>query len=86
MKTRESISAKLKELLVTQMGIDVSQMSPNAEYGVDLTMDSLDFIEMTMALETAFKIAIKDEDAEKWKTVKDTVDYLCQRLGAPVTQ
>jgi acyl carrier protein len=68
--------ARIKEIIVEQLGVDESQITPDASFIDDLGADSLDTVELVMAFEEEFDIEIPDEDAEKIRTVRDVMDYL----------
>ena len=70
------IPAKVKEVIVEQLGVDPEKVKPEASFIDDLGADSLDIVELVMAMEESFEIEIPDEDAEKLKTVQDVADYL----------
>ena len=70
------IQDKVKQIIVDQLSVEDSEVTPNASFVDDLGADSLDRVELIMAFEEAFDIEIPDEDAEKIKTVKDAVDYI----------
>jgi acyl carrier protein len=67
---------KIKEIIVEQLGVSAEQVKPEARFIDDLGADSLDTVELIMALEEEFEIEIPDEDAEKMVTVGDAVNYL----------
>lgn len=67
---------KVKEIVVDQLGADEADVKPEASFVDDLDADSLDVVELIMALEEEFNIEIPDEDAEKIATVGDAVDYI----------
>jgi len=71
-----SIDAKVKEIIVEQLGVDANQVTDEASFVDDLGADSLDTVELVMALEEQFDIEIPDEDAEKISTVSDAIEYL----------
>lgn len=71
-----SVEAKVKQIIVEQLGVDEAQVESTASFVDDLGADSLDIVELVMAFEEAFDLDIPDEDAEKIKTVKDAVDYI----------
>jgi len=72
----QSIDDKVKAIIVEQLGVDPEEVSADASFVNDLGADSLDTVELVMALEEAFKIEISDEDAEKIHTVGDAVKYI----------
>jgi acyl carrier protein len=76
------IAQKVKQIIVEQLGVDESQVDDNASFVDDLGADSLDIVELVMAFEEAFEIEIPDEDAEKIITVKDSIDYIQNRVSA----
>ena len=67
---------KVKQIIVEQLGVDESEVTPTASFIDDLGADSLDTVELVMALEEGFGIEIPDEDAEKITTVKDAISYI----------
>ena len=71
-----SIEERVKQIIVEQLGVEESEVTPNASFVDDLGADSLDTVELVMAFEEAFEIEIPDEDAEKIRTVKDATDYI----------
>ncbi|RJP56505.1 MAG: acyl carrier protein [Candidatus Auribacter fodinae] len=73
---RMSVEAKVKEIIVEQLGVNADEVTPDASFVEDLGADSLDQVELVMALEEAFKAEIPDEAAEKLKTVGDAVKYI----------
>jgi acyl carrier protein len=70
------IPAKVKEVIVEQLGVDAEKVRSEASFIDDLGADSLDIVELVMAMEEEFDIEIPDEEAEKLKTVSDVVSYL----------
>ncbi len=75
------IEAKVKEIIVEQLGVDEAQVNPEASFIDDLGADSLDTVELVMAFEEKFDIEIPDEDAEKMRTVGDATEYLKSKLA-----
>jgi len=76
-----SVEAKVKEIIVEQLGVDENQVDDSASFVDDLGADSLDIVELVMAFEEAFDMDIPDEDAEKITTVKDAVEYINGKKG-----
>ncbi len=76
-----SIEEKVKSIIVDQLGVNETEVTPSASFVDDLGADSLDTIELVMAFEEAFSIEIPDEDAEKIKTVKDATDYVAAHVN-----
>jgi len=72
----QKIFEEVKKVVVEQLGVSESEVSREASFVDDLGADSLDTVELVMALEEAFSIEIPDEDAEKIKTIGDTVSYI----------
>lgn len=76
-----TVFERVRDLIVEQLGVDASQVRPDANLVDDLNADSLDLVELIMSMEEEFsrgggKVEIEDEDAEKILTVQDAVDYL----------
>lgn len=71
-----SVFDKVKKTIVEQLGVDEDEVTLDASITDDLGADSLDQVELVMALETEFNLDIPDEDAEKIKTVGDAVRYI----------
>lgn len=71
-----SVEEKVKELIVEQLGVEPGQVTDTAKFVDDLGADSLDTVELVMALEEEFGIEIPDEDAEKIVSVSDAVNYI----------
>ena len=67
---------RVKEIIAEQLGVDGDQVTENASFTDDLGADSLDTVELVMALEEEFDLEIPDEDAEKIVTVGDAIKYL----------
>jgi acyl carrier protein len=71
-----AVADKVKEIIVTKLGVEESQITPGASFTNDLGADSLDTVELIMEFERAFNITIEDSDAEKIQTVGDAITYL----------
>ena len=71
-----TVEEKVKEIIVDQLGVDDKQVTTSASFIDDLGADSLDTVELVMALEEEFDIEIPDEDAEKIAMVQDAIDYI----------
>jgi acyl carrier protein len=67
---------EVKEVIVEQLNVSSDEVKPESRFVEDLGADSLDVVEMIMALEEKFEIEIPDSEAEKIKTVQDVVDYI----------
>ena len=67
---------KIKQIIADQLGIPDGDISNESSFVEDLGADSLDIVELIMAMEEEFEIEISDEDAEKLLTVQDTIDYI----------
>ena len=76
------IEAKVKEIIVEQLGVDAEKVTPDASFVDDLGADSLDTVELIMALEEEFGIEIPDDAAEKIATVGDAAEYLKKNVEA----
>lgn len=74
-----SVSEKVKKIVVEQLGVSEDQVTEDAKFIEDLGADSLDQVELVMALEEEFGSDIPDEDAEKLSTVGDTIKYIEER-------
>ena len=71
-----SVEEKVKSIIMEQLGVDAEEVTPEASFVNDLGADSLDTVELVMALEEAFKIEISHEDAEKITTVGEAIKYI----------
>jgi acyl carrier protein len=74
----ESVETRVKKIIVDQLSVEEDQVKPEAKFVDDLGADSLDVVELVMALEEEFKIEIPDEEAEKIATVQNAVDYIAK--------
>ncbi|HUV30910.1 MAG TPA: acyl carrier protein [Acidobacteriota bacterium] len=73
-----SVEERVKEIIVEQLGVDAGQVKEDAKFVEDLGADSLDTVELVMALEEEFSLEIPDEDAEKITSVGDAIKYINQ--------
>jgi len=71
-----SVEERVKEIIVEQLGVEAAQVTERAKFVDDLGADSLDTVELVMALEEEFSIEIPDEDAEKIVSVGDAINYI----------
>lgn len=77
-----AVESKIKAIIAEQLGVKPEEVTPNASFVDDLGADSLDTVELIMALEEEFNIEIPDEDAEKMKTVGDAIKYIEEKATA----
>ncbi len=75
------IEARIKDLLVSELGLDASKVVPEATFEEDLEVDSLGVVELLMALEDEFGVKIPDEEAEEIRTVSEAVDVVAAKLA-----
>ena len=75
-----AVAEKVKKMIVEQLGVSESEVVPEAKFIDDLGADSLDIVELVMALEDEYGIEIPDEDAEKIETVGDAVKYIEEHM------
>ena len=71
-----TIENRVKEIVVEQLGVNPEQITPEAKFVEDLGADSLDTVELVMALEEEFGVEIPDEDAEKLQNVREAYKYI----------
>lgn len=74
------IESRVKKIVVEQLGVKEDEVTTDASFVDDLGADSLDTVELVMALEEEFETEIPDEDAEKIVTIKDAVNYISNRM------
>ncbi len=78
----DKIEARVKKIIAEQLGVEEAKVVPEASFVEDLGADSLDTVELVMALEEHFETEIPDEDAQKILTVKDAIDYVSAKSVA----
>ena len=78
----DSIESRVKDIIVTELGVEEDQVTNEASFMEDLGADSLDTVELVMALEEEFGIDISDSDAEQMRTVGDAVRYINAATGS----
>jgi len=79
---KKEIIERVKQIISEQLGVDEAEVTPSASFTDDLGADSLDQVELVMALEEAFDLSISDEDTEKILTVQDAIDYVDKHAKA----
>lgn len=77
----ENIEERVKKIIIEQLAVDASEVTSDAQFVQDLGADSLDTVELVMALEEEFDIEVPDEDAEKIQTVGQAIDYITNKLS-----
>ena len=77
-----AVESKIKTIIAEQLGVKPEEVTPNASFVDDLGADSLDTVELIMALEEEFNVEIPDEDSEKMKTVGDAIKYIEDKATA----
>lgn len=76
-----SVEERVKKIVIEQLGVKEEEVKPASSFVDDLGADSLDTVELVMALEEEFECEIPDEEAEKITTVQQAVDYINEHLG-----
>jgi acyl carrier protein len=79
---REDVLTKIQEITADRLGVDETDVTPDASFREDLEADSLDLVELIMELEEQFGMEIPDEEAEKITTVEEAVDYVVEHQPA----
>jgi acyl carrier protein len=78
---KNEIEARVKKIVTEQLGVKEDEVRPEASFVDDLGADSLDTVELVMALEEEFETEIPDDDAEKIITINDAVNYIVDKKG-----
>lgn len=79
--TRENVAEEIKKLISESLSTDIKEIKEDSKFVDDLGADSLDIVELVMAMENKFNIEIPDEDAQKIKTVGEAIDYITKRIS-----
>nr|QUE29235.1 AcpP [Erythrotrichia welwitschii] len=82
-KTKNEINENVKRIVAEQLGVDISEVTDQAHFTKDLGADSLDTVELVMAIEEEFSIDIPDEEAEKITTLDEVVTFIDKQLKTP---
>lgn len=75
----KSIEERVKDIIVDQLGVSADQVTADAKFVEDLGADSLDTVELVMALEEEFDVEVPDDEAEKLQAVKDVVSFITSK-------
>ena len=75
-----SLEQRVKDLVISQLGVEASKVNNDSSFIDDLGADSLDTVELVMAFEEEFNLEISDEDAMKMRTVQDVINYLKDKV------
>ncbi len=78
--SQDDILQKVQKIVAEQLSVEESEVKPESNFANDLGADSLDTVELVMALEEAFDLEIPDEDAEKIRTVQDAITYIEKKV------
>jgi acyl carrier protein len=81
MAEEKTVEERVRDVVVTQLGVDAAEVKPESSFVDDLGADSLDTVELVMALEEEFGIEIPDEEAEKIKTVGEAIEHIKAKLS-----
>jgi len=76
-----NVEDRVKQIIADQLGVSLDEVRPEASFIDDLGADSLDIVELVMAMEEAFETDIPDEEAEKIQTVQDAINYIQHHAG-----
>ena len=75
-----NLEERIKNLVITQLGVDANKVTNDSSFIDDLGADSLDTVELVMAFEEEFDMEIPDEDAQKMRTISDVIGYLKDKI------
>lgn len=76
-----AVEDRIREIIVDQLGVPSEEVVPEASFIDDLGADSLDIVELVMAIEEVFALEIPDDDAEKIQTIQDAISYVDERIA-----
>jgi acyl carrier protein len=76
-----AVEDKIREIIVEQLGVSAEEVVPEASFVDDLGADSLDIVELVMAIEEEFGLEIPDEDAERMQNIADAINYVEERTA-----
>jgi acyl carrier protein len=76
-----AVEDRIREIIVDQLGVPSGEVVPEASFVDDLGADSLDIVELVMAIEEVFALEIPDDDAEKIQTIQDAISYVDERIA-----
>lgn len=79
--SKGDVTQKVQDIIAESLGVDRNEVVPSADFVQDLNADSLDIVELVMAIEKEFMIDIPDEQAEVIKTVQDAIDYIVAHVS-----
>jgi len=77
----DNVEAKVKEIIINELGVEPEKVTPEASFVEDLGADSLDTVELVMAFEEEFGMEIPDEEAEQLQSVGDAIRYIQEKAG-----
>ena len=77
-----AVEERIRQLIVDQLGVSAEEIRPEVSFLDDLGADSLDIVELVMAMEEEFDVEIPDDDAEKIQTIGDAFAYIKEKVGA----
>ena len=81
MSSKDEVVQKVQDIIAESLGVSRTEVVPAAEFISDLNADSLDIVELVMAIEKEFDIEIPDQQAEKIRTVQDAIDYIIAHVN-----
>jgi acyl carrier protein len=79
--SREEILAKIRDIVVEELGVSAEKVTEEARFIEDLGADSIGVMELVMKMEEAFDVQIPDQDIEKIRTIRDAIDYILSKKG-----